>query len=397
MRFQSFDPALCRFPRPYLPMTPPLSLRDWGGGEHSVTSAFQHGDVRHFRLGRYALAAAMRQAGAGPGSAVLMPSYHCRTMIDPVLSLGAETLLYPLHADLSPRMEGLDQIRQTSPVPIRALVLTHYFGWPQPAASIRAWCDRHGVALIEDCSHRPWGWRNELLPGESGDYATTSPHKLAPGAPGGLLISRSASRRAGQANSLGEEGRALLRNVRLALATRPKPPTPAQQAILLARLSDVGAVCGKDELHDAPPVPSPMYRLQDEDRRGFFWSRWTFRHAAADAIAQRRRQRYMEWLSGLRGIPHCQPLFPDLPDTVVPAFFPLLIDHPAPHFFQLKHLAMPIWRWDELAENPCPVAQDYRLRLLHLPCHQGLGEADMAWMLNTLGAVLAHPARRHAV
>ena len=84
-------------------------------------------------------------------------------------------------------------------------------------------------------------------------------------------------------------------------------------------------------------------------------------------------------------------LFPELPPSVIPYMFPLLIDHPAPHFYLLKHLGVPIWRWDDMAVSGCANATAYRTRLLHLPCHQGLSEQQMDWMLDTVALVLRSP------
>lgn len=64
----------------------------------------------------------------------------------------------------------------------------------------------------------------------------------------------------------------------------------------------------------------------------------------------------------------------------MPYMFPLYIDYPNPHFYFMKMLGVPIWRWDEMAVSDCPVASDYRTRLLHLPCHQELTNKEMEWM-----------------
>jgi hypothetical protein len=68
--------------------------------------------------------------------------------------------------------------------------------------------------------------------------------------------------------------------------------------------------------------------------------------------------------------------------------FPLFIDHPDLHFYALKRLGVPIWRWDEMAVSTCKTANAYRLNLLHLPCHQELNAAQMNWMTCTVSAVL---------
>ena len=111
----------------------------------------------------------------------------------------------------------------------------------------------------------------------------------------------------------------------------------------------------------------------------------------ASRLIARRRRHYAAWTQGVAGLAAARPLRPALPDSCVPYMFPLLIDHPEFHFALLKRLGVPIWRWDEMARSDCPVAAAYRLRLLHLPCHQDLSAADMAWMVAAVRAVLELP------
>lgn len=90
-------------------------------------------------------------------------------------------------------------------------------------------------------------------------------------------------------------------------------------------------------------------------------------------------------------MPNCHALYPALPDDCVPYMFPLYIDHPERDFDLLKRLSFPIWRWDEMALSECRVAADYRLHLLHLPCHQSLADDQMTWLVNALRRVLQLP------
>ncbi len=103
----------------------------------------------------------------------------------------------------------------------------------------------------------------------------------------------------------------------------------------------------------------------------------------------RRRANYRQWATALAGLPGGRALFPELAETCVPYMFPLLLTEADPLFFQLKQAALPIWRWDEMAVSDCAVAAGYRLRLLHLPCHQDLNAAQMAWMTALVAKALA--------
>lgn len=88
---------------------------------------------------------------------------------------------------------------------------------------------------------------------------------------------------------------------------------------------------------------------------------------------------------------NCRPLYGELPEGCIPYMFPLYIDHPDTHFPLLKYLRVPIWRWDSLAVSSNLVASDYRLHLIHLPCHQSLTEEQMAWMIAAVREVMNYP------
>ena len=118
-------------------------------------------------------------------------------------------------------------------------------------------------------------------------------------------------------------------------------------------------------------------------------SRWVMRRTRLSMVVQRRRDRYREWTNAVAHLRGGRALFPELPSDCAPYMFPLLISAPDPQFFMLKHLGLPIWRWDDMAVSDCPVASAFRLSLLHLPCHQSLTSEQMRWMTTTIARVLA--------
>jgi len=109
------------------------------------------------------------------------------------------------------------------------------------------------------------------------------------------------------------------------------------------------------------------------------------------AIERSRRRHYGRWTEAVAGIPGCRPLVPVLPAGCIPYMFPLYIERPESHFAPLKRLGVPIWRWDSIAASACPVATDYRLHLLHLPCHQRLTDREMDWLIAAVSRVLSRP------
>lgn len=343
-------------------------------------SGFLGGQSTSYSHGRYALTAVLRSLGVGPGKTVLIPAYHCRTMIDPVLRLGGTPVLFPLQPDLTPDWAGLDACVAASAQPV-ALLLPHFFGFPQPVEQVRAWCDKNGVAYVEDCSHALFGELGGKPVGSFGDAAIASPYKffacedggLARGAKLGVPSPRPVPK-------LGDELRGVWRSMQKLLrgAGKKLPSTVGD---------DEARPCGVDVILDEMGISS-QYDPASEARQALLWSRLIMKGSSIDQIAQARRCNYLTWLAAVSDMPGCRPQFPILPDAVVPYMFPLWLDDPARVFFRLKRAGLPIFRWDELAVSDCAVSRSARLGLIHLPCHQGVGQGEMDWMLGVLRRAL---------
>lgn len=378
-----FDASTCGFPKPRVSLLPVwLDGVSLSGGSRWAPAAH----FRHFARGRYALREAYRLAGIGPGGTLLAPAYHCPTMLDPALALGGHVALYPLHLDLSPNLTTLDALADASPAPVRVLLATHFFGVPQDFEALAAWCRQCGVVIVEDASHafftefhRPTGI------GQYGDYVTSSPYKFLPSADGGLLYARDAAVLndiAPRAPTLRDE----LRGIAHSLAKTRQYRRPASADFSAAALDRALAALASSPLDEGrlQQVPSGLsddYRCAEEGLAALRSSRWVAQHANADEVTRRRRSNYQRWAAATRSLAHCRPLAPELPEGCTPYMFPLVLAQPAPHFAILKKLGVPIYRWDSIAASACPTALDYRLRLLHLPCHQSLTPAELDWMI----------------
>lgn len=377
-----FDPSACGFPKPRIPLLP--VGRD-GVSLNTPAPWAPENHFRHFTRGRYALREAYRLCGIGPGNALLAPSYHCRTMLDPALALGADVLLYPLRPDLSPDLATLDALADQSAAPVRTLLATHFFGIPQDFAALAGWCARRGITLIEDASHalfcehhRPTGV------GDLGEFVVSSPYKFLPSPDGGLLYARDA----GRLKSLSTRAPSLfneLRGMHFAWS-RTAEQRRSRAALDPARLDAEFAAIAAGPCHPASERrertgTSADYRPDHEGCAALRFSRLIYRHPDIDFIAQRRRDRYRQWSTATMNLPYCRPLHPALPEDCTPYMFPLYINQPEPHFHWLKQIGLPLYRWDSIAVSDCPTAGDYRLHLLQLPCHPSLSDSDMDWMI----------------
>lgn len=374
-----FDPAGCRFPRPAVPLLPALrwNALSLNGDGVCAPALFDGPGALHFSRGRYALHAAYRAAGVGPAGSLLAPSYHCRTMLDPALALDAPIALYGLDEQLVPRLDSIRALIAGAGVPPRALVLPHYFGVEQPPAvmaELAILCEQHGITLVEDCSH---AWQvaatRAPLRRPAGHVFVASPYKFFACEDGGMLWGASAGT---APRPLSDE----LRGLRNAWHKRASAALPLP-------LPDLG-LRGQD-LSEALAQPSAQYQRSTEGSSSLALSRWVMRRTRVAPVSALRRRHYQQWSAALAGLAGARVLFPVLPDDCAPYMLPLLVERPDPVFFVLKQAAVPIWRWDEMAISDCPVARRYRTHLLHLPCHQDLSAAQLAWMVAQVKKALA--------
>ena len=421
LAFHRFDPSACGFPPPRvpsLPHVPPISpvsalsalsalSHPFGSGLRSTSGAsFRSG--RSYARARYALTDAYQLCGVGAHGALLAPSYHCRTMIDPAVALGAEVGLYRLDADLNPDIDALGAAVAACTQPVKALLATHYFGLARPLQRVQEFCRAHGIALIEDCAHAfvqdraAHGAEPAPSIGSWGRYGVSSFYKFCPSADGGMLWANGGApmpaRRAG-----GSAARRELRGLWSGLGSSLSPRAAVQSLEMSSLGAEIDSLRARLPTLDkgrhwveSPAGVSHHYDPAEQARASLAVSRWVMRHTDVDRLAARRRANHRQWAAAVAGVAGCRALYPTLADGCVPYMFALYIDHPNVHFFAMKHLGIPIWRWDEMAVSPCAVANANRLNLLHLPCHQELSPAQMEWMIAAVTGVLRHiPAEPH--
>lgn len=397
IRIYSFDPSLSNFPSARIPILPSISRKSLAfNNDNSCNSLFASQDAIHFIRGRYALLEAYRASGVGNEGALLVPSYHCRTMLDPAFRLGATVIPYGLTENLAPDLESIrEAVRcRCDPSPC-ALLLPHYFGFPQQLSNVVSLCNELGLRLIEDCSHAYVG-ETDLGPvGSVGDFSVASPYKFFACTEGGILRSKEPLDiriQPSRARSLKDETRILMASIKAMFAGTASKDDPSlsvgQLANELLKLGKLAVMQPREGVLEGGVI-SPHYQVFEESMSSAFVARWLVKHSDISRIITLRRANYQKWLAALREMENCRPLFADLPESVTPYMFPCYIDHPEKAFNLLKRLGFPLWRWDEMMVSKCQVSQDLRMHLVHLPCHQSLTHSDMDWLVAAFSAAMA--------
>ncbi len=126
------------------------------------TAAFEEAFAAHLGA-RHAIAVssctaalhlAYLAAGVGPGDEVIVPSFTFAATAAAALYCGATPVFGEIVSRKNPSLDPEDVERRITPA-TKAVCVVHYAGYAAAADRLRALCDAHGIALIEDVAHAP--------------------------------------------------------------------------------------------------------------------------------------------------------------------------------------------------------------------------------------------------
>ena len=386
-----------------LPRTPVLGWSSFGrAGGNAIRSVQQLPHLAFTTSGRAALYQALRQLALPAGSVVLVPTYHCPTMVAPILRAGMQPKFFGISADGLPE---LSSICSAATEHARAMIVPHYFGLPRSLATVRAWCDQHRVALIEDCAHSFFGDAGERPVGAWGDYSTASISKFLPVSEAGLLgsatrplkslelSSRSLtaqikglvdvlepSVRYGRLHGLNAGLDQLFRwkNRRKFKAGAPAPTTEADTSHSAASVASMMHSCDMDRIDKAPLwICTQLARRLPHGR-----------------VVSRRRANFTLYSKHFDGVRGARPLFPAPPPAVAPYVFPLWVDDADRVYDALRAIDAPVFRWDRIWPGTPMLSDDqgplWSRHVLQLLCHQDLSADDVTHVARVTTELL-HP------
>jgi perosamine synthetase len=387
-------------PRPDIPVLPVLSVETFGlRKRHATPAVVDNGRAVYVAAGRMAISHALEMIGIRPGQKVLVPAYHCVSMVEPIVHFGGDPVFYALRDDLS---IDLDDIAAKIDQRTCALMAVNYFGFPQDLSAIRRFCDDRGLAFIEDCAHSFFGSFGGRPLGSFGDFAIASLTKFFPVRDGGCLIAN-ATRSGHQRLALRSQG--IGANIAAVLDT-------LEDAVHLGRLGALKPAVnlinrGKQIIRAL--APGAKRRRSDNPAQlrsgqpGGFDPSWMGVRATAASqvvgeyasrrhIVESRRRNYLRMVQEFSGLRGCRPVFPRLGDGVVPYMFPLWVDHLPDRFATLEDSAVPMQRfgqfpWPGMDPGTCDITAQLARNSIQLPCHQGLTEDEILALVSRVRAV----------
>lgn len=345
--------------------------------------------------GRSALFLALRLAGVGKGDGVLVPTYHCPTMIAPVERLGALAVFYRLTESGAPDVAYLARLDMTR---IRAMVAAHFFGVPVPLSATARLCAEHGVQLIEDCAHCFFGRSEGDVIGTVGHLAVGSLAKFFPVRSGGLLASLNPP-----TGELDVESGPLTAEIRAIWDAVDMSSRTGRMGVLGFAVRAARRLSGHPDLSDlrqeSPSEPSGSEIRQSAVRDPLLapmaarrFDRWLVKHSDLNAIARKRSENFRLLATGLEDMPRAKPLAMDLAPGTAPYVMPLLIDDPDEPYQRMRCEGLPVFRWDRrwpgTPDLQGDVAGIWSRGVVQLACHQSLRPADIDRMISVARSCL---------
>lgn len=351
--------------------------------------------------GRAAIYQALKSLRLPTRRAVLVPTYHCPTMVAPVVHAGLEPLFFGLDENALPR---LDAIPAAIAARAGAMIVAHYFGQARSLAAVRAWCDARAIVLIEDCAHCFFGQAGERPVGQWGDFATASLTKFFPVPEAGLLVSTGRP-----VNRLALAQQGLLPQIKGCVDVLEQAHQSGRLAGLHLALGALLALKGRGGESraapaaqdgavdvagvDAAPDVDGMARalahcdMARADARPLAVARQLFAAVPRQRIVARRQAHHLQLRLALAEAPGAHLIF-DGVAIGAPYALPLWVDDAERVYQGLRRQGLPVFRWDRVWPGS-PVLPDdcgalWRQHVLQLLCHQDLSADEVGHTADVL-------------
>ncbi len=342
---------------------------------------------------RNAIYHALRVLKVSPGDNVLVPSFHCTSVVEPILRYGAKVKFYEIGRDL--RADAAD-ITSKIDGKTRALLSIHYFGFPQPMQTLKQLCQDQGIFLIEDCAHVLVGSGDDGTPmGGTGDISIFSWRKFLPLYDGGQLVINNAHLE-GEIR-LEREGKVFRLKVAKNILDKLIEDSESRTVQKLARVSRWPSRVAR-RLTCATGRAPVAFKINSYDldfdlalaNLGMSsLSKYILRHLDIEDVAEKRRANYSRLLDEIPWNESIAPLQPRLPPQVCPWVFPLLAVNRADFHLVLRERGVPAFTWSGVIHQDLPLerfpnAKFFYDHLVFLPVHQSISAKQIELMIEVL-------------
>jgi dTDP-4-amino-4,6-dideoxygalactose transaminase len=345
----------------------------------------------------------MRALPPRRGQSVLVPAFHCPTIIEAIRHAGYRPLFYRVTRDLSLDAED---VRHKISRDVAAIVVVHYCGFPADTAPLLELRQQHGCLVIEDWAHSFLNAQDGSITGETGDAAVFSFYKLVPtGVGGGLRINNPAALQYQPASGRLESRRLIVLAKRL-LEELIQNSGPVSLRTIFQFLESLRVDLKKKRSASQDSAISTVrwdpywFDLKLASTRMPRLSQLLLRSSDFSSLIAIRRRNYGLLTEHLREHPSMRAVFPHLPDKVCPLAYPVICDDRSRYDWRLRAAGVPVFTFGEilhplLGDSDRRTVEDavYLSRnLLLIAIHQNLPSEVVVGAARTINDLLQQAA-----
>lgn len=362
----------------YVPPAPGLPVEALlrGSAESRLPEPLGQDGVTFYSKARHALYAAVEALGLKAGETILLPAYLFPSVAEPFRLRGLKLSFYRVDRAFRCDLEDLE--RRLKETRARAVMLIHYFGFPQPVAEVKALTRPMGVALIEDAAHALFSEVDGRPLGTHGDVGVFCLHKGLGLPDGGAMVLNEPSLRAPEAPERVNRWGALFNSVKKGSSR------------LEARLgwSWRPLVLRHRKLRHRAYYLEGMLGIPD-NRAMARVSRRLMRGLPHTEVQVRRRNNFDWYRRSLKGLEGFGQPMGDLPAGVCPFGYPLLVERRDELVLWLMRRGINCQVLWEVLDSQIPLGEfpdtEYlRSHNLLLPLHQDIDRRAREWVTVSL-------------
>lgn len=372
-------------------------VSDWiRGGQLPHWPQFSKGTAISTYKCRSAIALTCNMLGLKEADEVLVPSYNCGSEIDPIIKQKIRVRFYRIDERAQIDIDNLaDGITKKT----RAILVTHYFGWPQDMDPLVQICKEKGLFLIEDCAHALFSASNKQWLGNYGDVAVYSLAKMFPIPHGGVAVFSNIEDledvHLRSANII-QSARDCLNPIRRSVLQTLGTSSISSAAVRRWRSIRVSMDEPTERNGGLPDIPREYYYENNKELTKP--SRMICGALAAidaNEVIERRRNNYQRLSKIIEDINTIEPLYKTLPQKTCPLHLPIVVSQRDNWVKELTERGVYSLPWWSGYHSDCnwaeyPEAMMLKNSIVTLPIHQGLTNP----MIDQVGECVIEVARK---
>jgi perosamine synthetase len=349
-------------------------------------------------LARNALYQGLKALRLQPGDEVLVPAYHCNTLVEPIIQFGLNVVFYNIHQDSHADFKHLKSQIHTK---TKTIVMIHYFGFPQTVAPFANLTKHHGLYLIEDCAHVLVGESDGIPLGSTGDISIFSWRKFLPIKDSGLLVINNPNITA----ELLEENSNNLTQTKVAINLLEQllaDHVPSFRKLtvrvfnmLSSAYKAIIRLGGSSHQHLPASYDSPSFQIETVNQGMSKISTYLLKRINLTSIIEKRHFNTAYLLATINKgtLPGVIPFFKEFPPDMCPWVVPVLVPGRTNFHILLRSRGVPAFTWGGVIHPSLnllnyPDGKFLYDNLILLPIHQSMNEKDMNDMITTMKDLL---------